>query len=166
MTVCYCLTDLEAFLTIGSRPKSKLQLLYDWRFTANPFVLATKNPWESRPDFFQLNPCSHSPYVTSSLMREWVCLLWICLAFRQVYVSHIQHVTEHSCFCTIYKSSVSPAFAGQVMSILSILCYNGSLVTWVVESLKLWTKSRIKSQNQNQSYFTTDDLPPISSSWR
>jgi hypothetical protein len=25
--------------------------------------------------FFQLNPCGHSPYVTSSLTRKWVCLL-------------------------------------------------------------------------------------------
>jgi hypothetical protein len=28
-------------------------------------------------------------------MRRWVCLLWICLAFRQVYVSHIQRVLEY-----------------------------------------------------------------------
>jgi hypothetical protein len=28
-------------------------------------------PWDSRPEiFFQLNPCGHSPYVTSSLWRE------------------------------------------------------------------------------------------------
>jgi hypothetical protein len=48
-------------------------------------------PWDSRPQiFFQLNPCGHRPYVTSSLTRRWVCcLLWICLAFRQAYVSHI-----------------------------------------------------------------------------
>jgi hypothetical protein len=35
---------------------------------------------------FQLNSCGNSPYVTSSLTRGWACLLWICLAFRQVYV--------------------------------------------------------------------------------
>jgi hypothetical protein len=69
--------------------KSKSELLYDWRFTANRFVLASV-PWGSRPViFFQLNPCGHSPYVTSSLTRRWFCLLRICLAFRQVYVSHI-----------------------------------------------------------------------------
>jgi hypothetical protein len=39
--------------------------------------------------FFQLNSCGNSPYVTSSLTRRWVCLLWICLAFRQVCISHI-----------------------------------------------------------------------------
>jgi hypothetical protein len=39
--------------------------------------------------FSQLNHCDISPYVTSSLTRRWVCLLLICLAFRQVYISHI-----------------------------------------------------------------------------
>jgi hypothetical protein len=29
----------------------------------------------------QLNPCSHSAYVTSSLTRGWVCLLWRGFAF-------------------------------------------------------------------------------------
>jgi hypothetical protein len=53
---------------------------------------------------FQVNPCGHSPYVTSSLTRRWVCLLWICLAFCKVYVSHIQHVIGNFSFCTIYKS--------------------------------------------------------------
>jgi hypothetical protein len=53
-------------------------------------------PWDPRPDFFfQLNSCGNSFYVTSSLTRRWVCLLWICLAFRQVYISHISHVTEN-----------------------------------------------------------------------
>jgi hypothetical protein len=39
--------------------------------------------WDSRPEmfFFQRNPCGHSLYVTSSLMRRWVCLSWTCLAF-------------------------------------------------------------------------------------
>jgi hypothetical protein len=96
-------------------------------------------PWGSQPEFFflppHLNPCGHSPYVTSFLTREWVCPLWICLAFCQVYVSHIQHVIENSPFCAIYKSLVSPGFAKQIMSVARILCYNGSLVTWTVVSL-------------------------------
>jgi hypothetical protein len=37
--------------------------------------------------FFQLSPCSNSPYVLSD--EKMVCFLWICLAFRQVYISHI-----------------------------------------------------------------------------
>jgi hypothetical protein len=108
------------------------ELLYDWRFTDNQFVLM---PCPLTYFFFQLNPCSHSPYVTSSLTRGWVCLLWVCLTFRQVYVSHIYHVIENSSLCTTYKSSVSPSFAKQIRSILFILCYNGSLVDWTVVSL-------------------------------
>jgi hypothetical protein len=29
-------------------------------------------PWDSRPEFFQLNTCGNSPYVTSSVTRRWV----------------------------------------------------------------------------------------------
>jgi hypothetical protein len=29
----------------------------------------------------QLKPCGHSPYVTSSLTRRWVCRLQLLLAF-------------------------------------------------------------------------------------
>jgi hypothetical protein len=33
-------------------------------------------PWDPRPLFyFQQNSCGHSPHVTSSLMRGWVCHL-------------------------------------------------------------------------------------------
>jgi hypothetical protein len=48
-------------------------------------------PWDPRPEFssHQLNPYDTNPYVTSSLNRRWVCLLWISLALRQVYISHI-----------------------------------------------------------------------------
>jgi hypothetical protein len=54
------------------------------------------------------------------------------LAFCQVYVSHIWHVIENYVLCTIYKSSVGVGFGMQIMS---ILWYNGSLVTWTVVSL-------------------------------
>jgi hypothetical protein len=29
-------------------------------------------------DFLQLNSCSHSPFVTSTLTKGWVCRLWLC----------------------------------------------------------------------------------------
>jgi hypothetical protein len=61
--------------------------------------------------------------------------VWICFAFRQAYIPHLQHVIENSSFFTIYKSSVSTGFAKQVMPILRILCYNGSVVIWTVVSL-------------------------------
>jgi hypothetical protein len=39
-----------------------------------------------------------------------------------------------SSFCTTHKSSVSTGFTEQILPILRILCYNGSLVTWTVVS--------------------------------
>lgn len=43
---------------------------------------------DQRYFFPQLNPCGNSTYVTFSLMRRWVCLLWTCLESCQVYISH------------------------------------------------------------------------------
>jgi hypothetical protein len=36
--------------------------------------------------FFQLNTCGHSPYVTSSLMRRWVCRLQMPLALASAVI--------------------------------------------------------------------------------
>jgi hypothetical protein len=49
------------------------QLLHDWRFPANQFVLAT-SPLRLKTSNFisQLNTCGYSPYVTSSLTRGCV----------------------------------------------------------------------------------------------
>jgi hypothetical protein len=55
---------------------SESELLYDWRFTASQFVLATGPLRLPASNFiFQLNACGYSPYVTSSLMRGRVCRL-------------------------------------------------------------------------------------------
>jgi hypothetical protein len=67
----------------------KSKLLYDWQYNASHFVLASGPLRPTTRDFFQRNSCGNSPYLTSSLTRRWVCLLWICFAFCQVYVSHI-----------------------------------------------------------------------------
>jgi hypothetical protein len=71
---------------------TEAELLYDWRFIANHFVMAPSPLRITARDFFfcmQLYPCGHSPCVTSSLTKWWVSLLWLCLALFQVYVSHI-----------------------------------------------------------------------------
>jgi hypothetical protein len=52
-----------------------------------------------------------------------------------VYVSHIWHVIGIFSFCTVYKTSVSTGVAKQIMPILRIICYNGSLITWTVVSM-------------------------------
>jgi hypothetical protein len=56
--------------------QSESELLYDWRFTVNQLVLVTSPLRLTSSNFyFQLNTCDHSPYVTSSLTRGWVCHL-------------------------------------------------------------------------------------------
>jgi hypothetical protein len=90
---------------------------------------------DQRYIFSQLNSCGNSPYVTSSLRRKQISLLGLSLAFRQVYISHIQRVTDNASFWTTHKSSVSTDFVKQIVSILSILRYNGSFI-WTVVTAK------------------------------
>jgi hypothetical protein len=63
--------------------ESESELLYDWRFTVNQFVLAPSLlRLTTRVLFFlQHNPYGDSPWVTISLTRRRACLLWVCLAF-------------------------------------------------------------------------------------
>jgi hypothetical protein len=55
---------------------NKVKVTLRLEVTANQFILEP-NPLRltTRDLFFQLNPCSNSPYVTSSLTRRWICLL-------------------------------------------------------------------------------------------
>jgi hypothetical protein len=53
----------------------ELELHYDWRFTANHFLLAPSRLTHDHSFFLQLNPCCYSLYVVSSLTRGWACLL-------------------------------------------------------------------------------------------
>jgi hypothetical protein len=77
-----CKSPGQSYFTTGGLPPTSSSL--------------RQAPWDPRPEIiFQLNSCGNSPYVATSLRRRWVCLLWICLAFRQVYISHIQHVIEN-----------------------------------------------------------------------
>jgi hypothetical protein len=86
--------QLPAFKSVMSANIPQLycmnELLHDWRLTANQFVLA---PGPLRPMsryfIFQPNSCCSSPYITSSLRRRLVCLLWIRLTCCQMYISHI-----------------------------------------------------------------------------
>jgi hypothetical protein len=48
---------------------------------------------------------------------------------------YVLHIITNVSFCTIYRSSVNPRFAKQIIPISLILRYNGSLVTWTVVSL-------------------------------
>jgi hypothetical protein len=76
--------NVGALIEQNSGPESESELLYDWPFTDNQFVLATSLLRLTTSNFiFQLNTCGCSPYVTSSLTRGWVCRLQIAADPRQ-----------------------------------------------------------------------------------
>jgi hypothetical protein len=64
-------TDQElALQIIPTKTELELELLYDWRFTANHFVLVTSPLRLTTSKFiFQLNICGYNSYATSSLTR-------------------------------------------------------------------------------------------------
>jgi hypothetical protein len=60
--------------------------------------------WDSRVEFFsQLNTCSHSPYITSSLTRGRVCHLQLLLALVSAFIlgSEARGTREHILLSTI-----------------------------------------------------------------
>jgi hypothetical protein len=85
-TIAPSLLSLPSTPQLNCQTTPESELLYDWWFTANQFVL-TSSPWDSRPViFFQHNTCGHSPYVTSSLTRGWVCRLQLLLALANAFI--------------------------------------------------------------------------------
>jgi hypothetical protein len=67
--------------------QSQSESLYDWQFTANQLVLAP-SPLRltARISFSQLSTCGHSPYITFSLTRGWVCHLQLLLALASAFI--------------------------------------------------------------------------------
>jgi hypothetical protein len=76
LLACDCVSTNSC--SSNCRLKSKSEQLYDWRLTAYQFVLA-RSPLERPEIFFKLNTCRHSPPVTSSLTRGWICCLQLLL---------------------------------------------------------------------------------------
>jgi hypothetical protein len=70
-----------------------------------------------------------------------------------------------SCFCTAHKPSVSTGFAEQIMPILHILCYNGSLVTWTVVSLTTSKFKPLPMALVSCSYSTDTPYSPVVGPW-
>jgi hypothetical protein len=73
--------------------------------------------------FFKLNSWGNSPYVTYFLTRTCVCLLWICLAFRQVYISHTYSLLLKILPFALHKCPLSVQ-ALQSRSCLSYVSYS------------------------------------------
>jgi hypothetical protein len=130
-------TELQSSKCINSPTDSSLTLR--WLKSQSYFTTAVyrqsvcfgAKPLENHDQrffFLQLDPCDHSSNTTPSLASIWVCLL------RTGFVFVMSTYHTYSMYA-IYKSSVSTGFAKQIMSILLILRYNGSLVTWTVVSL-------------------------------
>jgi hypothetical protein len=71
----------------SSVSESESELLYNWRFTANQFVLATSHLRFTTSNFIlQLNTYGYSPYVISFLMRGLVCHLQFLLIFASAVI--------------------------------------------------------------------------------
>jgi hypothetical protein len=92
---------------------SESELLYrqsvlvttSWRITTSNFI-------------FQLNTCGHSPYVTSSLTRGWVCSLQLLLALASAVIlrSQSRGTRDHVLLAQIRES---PNLKGQVPVFIS-----------------------------------------------
>jgi hypothetical protein len=91
-------------------------------------------PWGTKTEIcFQLNNCGHSPNVTSSLTRGWVCLLRVGFVFVKC-TYRTYNTLLNILPCALYTSRVAVQ-ALQSRSCLSYLCVNGSLVIWKAVSL-------------------------------
>jgi hypothetical protein len=78
-----------------SESESESEVLYDWRFTANQFVLMTSPLRLKTNNLFQLNTCFHSSYVTSSLMRGWFCRLQLLLVIDSAVILRSESSRTH-----------------------------------------------------------------------
>jgi hypothetical protein len=82
------------------------ELLYDLRFTANRFVLATSPLRLTTYNFiFQLNTDCYSPYATSSLMREWVCHLQLLLILASAVILRPESRGTHDVLLSQFRDS-------------------------------------------------------------
>jgi hypothetical protein len=95
-------------------------LLYDWRFAANQFVLATSPLGLTARNFiFQLNSCRYSPYVISPLTRGWVCRLQLLLVLASAVILRLQSDGPHD-HILLPQIRDSPKLEGQVPVFISL----------------------------------------------
>jgi hypothetical protein len=129
------------------------------RFTANQFVLAT-TPLRLSTSifFFQLNTCFHSPYITSSLAKGWLCTLQFLLALASAV---ILRPNSRGTRDQILPSEIrdSPNLEGQVPVFISPrhwVTFSSPTTTRraTVEVFDPWTI--LESESESESYVTTD----------
>jgi hypothetical protein len=93
---------------------SESELLYNWRSTTNQFILATSPLRLMTSNFIlQMNTWGHCPYVTSFLMRGWVCHLQFLLVLACTVILRSESCGTHD---HILLSQIwdSPNLEGQV----------------------------------------------------
>jgi hypothetical protein len=117
-TLTSALDEGEASFSLPCRftpGDSQSQLLYDWQFTANQFVLATSHlrVKTSIFFFFLLNTCGRSPYITSSLTRGCVCRLQLLLALASADILRSESSGTHD-HILLSQIRDSPNLEGQV----------------------------------------------------
>jgi hypothetical protein len=155
------------------------ELLYDWRFTVNQFVLATSPLRPTTKIFiFQLNTWGYSPHVTSSLTRGWVCPLQLLVGHASAVIlrSKSRGTHDHILLFQI-RDSLNPE--GQVPVFIS---HRNGVARLYPQALDSVFVASYDSQGygggiwprlhtgwiyiQSHRYFTAGGLPPISLSWR
>jgi hypothetical protein len=113
-----CNVDLLGMSDSLPESESESELLYDWPFTANQFVLATSPLRITTSIFSQLYTCGHRPYITSSLTRGWVCRLQLLRALASAVIIRSE---SHGTHDHIVLSQVRdfPKLEGQVPVFIS-----------------------------------------------
>jgi hypothetical protein len=102
---------------IGSESES--ELLYYWRFTVNQFVLAISPLRLTTSNFiFQLNTCSYSLYVASSLTRGWVYRLQLLLVLATAAILRSKSRRAHN-YILLSQIRDSPNLESQVPVFIS-----------------------------------------------
>jgi hypothetical protein len=124
------MSSLHRLITLWTLQKSKSEskLLYDWRFTASQFILVSSPLRLTVRDLFFFNRA----LVVIVLMYH---PLWRKDGFASSSNVGIAHIACYRKFFLLHYTQVNTGFTEQIMSMLRILCYNGSLVTWTVVSL-------------------------------
>jgi hypothetical protein len=98
---------------------SESQLFYNWRLTANQFVLVTSPlRFTTRIFIFQLNTCFHNRYLTSSLKRGWVCRLQLLLVLASAVILRFESRGRHD-HILLSQIPDSPNLEGQVLVFIS-----------------------------------------------
>jgi hypothetical protein len=151
---------LTTWLGSESESESESELLYDWRFTAIQSVLATSSFRLKTSNFiFWLNTCGYGPYVTSSLLRGWVCRLQspLVLASAVIFRSESSGTHDHILLPQIWDSS---NLEGQVPIFISPRNRVASLylrycVPFLLPSMTHWAKTEVfeHASTRNLTWF-------------